>query len=356
LIERAITRVVKDYIEGGQGSMNKKWLFLSVGLVFVFAVFGFWFVQPDRKGPLPEPPSAEPCHFKLTYGSYFFPVSISKFTFGNLPCLPLTIGDQTLSAKLDLGFSGNLSCLTDVLAKIEDRKYLRTKKMCKFLGSSEVKTFMIPQAKIGKITFSGLDCQEDDAEFRKAGSILKEGEEESLSEEAAIGWKLFRTVNLFLDLGNSKIAFCDSMATLQDQGYPTDRFVKSKLLTERGFVECVVTFPEGPVRCVLDTGCTWNILHKELEENQSIQELLCGPNGVRHVPSLKIGEIDFGGMDFRYLPVHLPIPIEAFLGMEFFSKHLVFIDFAENWVYFAPNSVEAAEKKLVDLGGGPLTP
>jgi hypothetical protein len=319
--------------------MNKKWLFLSIGLVFVFAAVVFWFVQPDRKSPLPEPPHVDPVHLKLTYGPYFFPISISKFTSTNIPCLPLTIGDQTLSAILDLGFMGNLSCLPDVLEKIEGKKYLRTRKMRKFLGSSEEKTFMIPQAKIGKITFSGLDCQEDCAEL---GSILKEGEEKPLNEQAAVGWKLFRTVNLFLDLGNSKIAFCDSMATLQDQGYPTDRFVKSQLLTERGFVECMVTLQEAPVRCVLDTGCTWNILHKELEEDQSIQELMCGPNGVRHVPSLKIGEVDFGGIDFRYLPVNMHIPIEAFLGMEFFSKHMVFIDFVENFLYFAPNSVEAA--------------
>jgi hypothetical protein len=312
--------------------MNKKWTFFLAGLTIVFVTVGVWFVTLNQKKPSPSP-----IHLKVSHGPYFFPISVIKFNAANIPCLLLTIGDQTISTKLDLGFEGNVSCLREVLAKIEDKKYLRTRKMYKFRGvCREEKIFVMPPFSLGKIVFSNMECQEDDVEFRTIGSLLKEGEEVSLSEPAIIGWHLFRTVNLLLDLGNSKIAFCDSLATLQNEGYADRRFVKSELLIKRGFIECNVTLPEGPLRCVLDTGCTWNILHKELEDNQLVEQMAWGPNNVRHVPSLKIGEIDFGAVDFHYLPVNLPIDVQAFLGMEFLSKHIVFIDFAENCIYFSP--------------------
>ena len=151
-------------------------------------------------------------------------------------------------------------------------------------------------------------------------------------EAGRIGWTLFQDVNLFMDLKNSRIAFCDSLDTLKKQGYPVDTFTKVPLLLDHGLIEFEALITEGKLRCVLDTGATWNILNTKSQ--QPIEQIIWSARTVSEPTILQIGEKDFGKTSFHLLPLNLPIPVEAILGMEFLSTHLVFIDFAHNHIYF----------------------
>jgi hypothetical protein len=59
-----------------------------------------------------------------------------------------------------------------------------------------------------------------------------------------------------------------------------------------------------------------------------------------------IAKKEFGLITFYPIPIQFPIQVDALLGMEFFNKNLVFLDFKNNMAYFAPSiKMPVIEKK-----------
>ena len=247
-----------------------------------------------------------------TQGPYFFSVDISKLTLANQPCLHLQIEDTTVSAMLDLGFRGQFGLSDRFLKTVKDKKYLQSTTMYGVRGNQyEQKLYEIPRIQVGPVSFSSSIVHEYSETFHKDATLLKKSEEISSPEPAKIGWELFGNTNLFLDLEHSKIAFCDSINTLKDQGYELVNFTQTPLLLERGLVECIAATSDGPLRCVLDTGATWNILNREIEEGKSLDQIVQDPNYITNYTSFSIDKNEFGPIDFLRIPIKIPIHIEA---------------------------------------------
>src|SRR3989344_4707387 len=314
--------------------MKKKWLLLLVCLLGI-SIISYFGLSKFHREELPTKSQQD----KAKNAPYFEVVSVTKFTAADLPCIPIQIGGKRVSLELDLGFRGDLEFCSEFLVQIPEIKYLSSKTMYGFRGhEAETKLYAIPEIKMGRMTFYRLIAQEDAGELSQHSSIVKEGHERSFDPEikGKAGWELFCRSNLFLDLKNSKIAGCDSFATLEKQGYPAGTFVKTPLLSERGLVEFNAITPNGPLLCVLDTGSTWNILNTELEQGKTIEQVVWEPDNALKFVDFKIGDVDFGKMEFHRFPINLPIHLAAILGMEFFKEHLVFLDFDEGQIYIAP--------------------
>ena len=314
--------------------MKKKWsLFivcvLGISVLFFFVIHRF----------IREAPSRTAEHTKRSYGAYFVSVAVSKFTQTDLPCLCVQIDNKTFSMELDLGFQGDLTIESSFINQISSKTLIDIKDMYGFRGKAyPTNLYLIPKIEIGAMSFIQPILQENSEEFRQDGEIVQLGNNSSSHEPGRVGWELFHNVNLLLDLKNSKIAFCDSLETLKKQGYSFDNFVKIPLLIERGLVE----FEAQPtkktaLRCMLDTGCTWNILNTEIEPDKSIEQVAWEHESITEYPSFQIGNRDFGAVAFHLLPIKIPIRIDAILGMEFFKEHLVFLDFSEKCIYFSKN-------------------
>lgn len=312
--------------------MKKKWLFLSICLLGI-SVLSYFGLTKFRREEHPRKLQ----HVKAQQASYFDPVSITKFTAADQPCLPIQMNEKTITIKLDLGFRGDFGFKREFLAEIPEKKYLGLGEKYGFRGNVyKEKLYEGPKITIGNMVFSQGTLEEEAEQFSKDSFIGKEGQEPSPDEIGRVGWELFRIVNLFLDLKNSKIAFCDSLATLGQQGYSIETFVKTPLLSNRGFVEFDAMTPSGLLRCSLDTGSTWNILNTELEAGKTIEQMAWDPNNVSKFLEFKIEGVNFGEMAFHRIPVNIPIHDDATLGMEFFKEHLVFLDFYEGQIYIAP--------------------
>jgi len=86
---------------------------------------------------------------------------------------------------------------------------------------------------------------------------------------------------------------------------------------------------------MLDTAASWNILNGEIEDGKSVDEAMWDESNLVECPSFKIDGTDFGKIAFHRIPIKIPIHIEAILGIEFFQKHLVFLDFANGCAYIS---------------------
>lgn len=222
---------------------------------------------------------------------------------------------------------------------------IRGKKYC-----SDI--YEIPEIKIGRMIFFRAKTQEMNPEFEKDATIVQDGESSSIGQLGRIGWTLFRNFNCFIDSDNSLMAFCDSISTLRKKGYPVDAFVEVPLLLDRNSIEFEAMTETGPIRCLLDTGSTGNILNKDIwggHNNHMIynpitidqQEVLNPLNidqmefdieDICNMPIFKIGGKDFGTVKFQKMKS--PFEIDAIIGMDFLDSKLVFIDFPNRKIYF----------------------
>ena len=270
---------------------------------------------------------------------YFISVAIDKFSSIQSPCVDVEIEGNKFSMELDLGLDGYLTISHAESDEIRNKNFIREKQMYGFRGTQYLnKLYRLPQIQIGKMTFVEPLLQEENADFLKNSVSVENGGDPSPGESGRLGWKLFRNVNLLIDVKNSNIAFCDSIETLKNQGYLVETFIKTPLILERGLVELYVSTPEGPLLCMLDTGATWNFLNTELRQGTTIDQAMWDPQNILECPSIKIEGEDFGCTSFHRIPIDLPIYVEAVLGMEFFQQRLVFLDFKNGYAYFSKNN------------------
>jgi hypothetical protein len=265
---------------------------------------------------------------------FFVPIPLTFSPCGS-PYLDVEIDNQTFSMKFDLGLRGDLIIENTFIDQILSKQFIRSKPMYGFRGKEyQTNLYRIPKITIGAISFTQPILQENCEEARKDSVIVQTGEDLSSPGAGKIGWELFCNIKVLVDMKNSQVAFCDNLNTLKKYGYSIDDFVKIPLLTERGLVEFEAKTINGSLRCVLDTGTTWNILNAEIEEGKSIEQVIFEPSNILEYPSFAIDEKEFGPVAFHQIPIKIPIQIEAILGMEFFADHLIFLDFVEKAVYF----------------------
>lgn len=265
---------------------------------------------------------------------YFISVPLTKFSSIQSPCVEIEIEDKKLSMEIDLGFQGDLTVTKESLDLILLKSFIGEKLMYGVRGKQyPTNLYRIPKVKIGKMTFLEPILQEETQEFTKDSTFIQNKKEPSPRESGRLGWGIFYGVNLLIDVKNSQIVFCNNLATLKKQGYHIETFTKTPLLLERGLVEIETQTSEGPLRCMLDTGATWNILNTDIEEGKSIEQMMWETERVLSL--FKINEKDFGPIVFHNMPINIPIYIDAVLGMEFFQNNLVFLDFRERCAYFS---------------------
>lgn len=267
---------------------------------------------------------------------YFVTVPIHKLSSIQSPCIDVIVEDNTFSMELDLGYRGDLIIRKQSLDIFPSKNFIREKPMYGFRGKKyPTKLYQIPKLKIGKMTFFKPIVQEEGEEFIKDSLFVQEGIEPAPRDIGRLGWELFHNVNLLVDVRKSQIAFCDSLETLENQGYPIKSLIKIPLFLDRGLVELEAETPEGTLRCMLDTGSTWNILNNEIDEEMSIDEAVWESENILKFPTFKISGKEFGPIKFHRIPIKIPIHIEAILGMEFFQEHAVFLDFSDKTAYIS---------------------
>lgn len=274
---------------------------------------------------------------KNVKNKFFELIQIAKFSLAELPCINATIEENQFLLKLDLGFRGDLCIEKEKTASLSGKSFIGEKYMFGVRGNKyQHDVYQIPKLKIKNATFSPIRLIEEHSDFVKEVSFIRDKNEIIKREEdGKIGWELFCTCKLLLNFEKDQIAVCNSIDLLNENGYPIETYTKTPLLLERGLVEFETLTSNGPLRCVLDTGCTGNILHTDLDPDKSIDVAIWEEDNRLEHPSFKIGEAEFGPVSFHRMPIKLPIHVDAILGMEFLKNHVVFLDFEEKTVYFS---------------------
>ncbi len=379
--------------------MKKKWIIFSV--VFLMGPFFVWpLVQKlNRKS------RQQSSHLCLK-GPYFIPVKMTV-SRAQIPCVEVNVGGHMTTVKVDLGFCSGISLPRKLLQQLDDKLFVRQTDTFGIRGKKYYSNvYQVPEIEIGRLILSRPETEEVNPEFEKDGLLwrpvsfwefmpevtlyderydldlpfnglskpsvesneeqnavseiirapylLKDEESSSEFGLGRIGWPLFRSFNFFMDCDNSLIAFCDSLETLKEHGYPVDEFVEVPLILDQNpnSLKVKVMTESGPMLCFLDTGSTKNLLNRDMEgvDNSHMiynldtidqHEILNPTNSDQMVfkfgdtydmSMFKIGDKDFGPVTFQ--KIKTPFDISAIIGMDFLEDKLVFIDFPKRKVYF----------------------
>ncbi len=278
--------------------------------------------------------------------AYFVLVPIPEYSPAKLPCVNVDIEGQQLLLILDLGFRGDLAIDKCILDSFESKTFVKERLTYGIRSKPYTnKSYRIPKAMIGSMSFSPPMVQEENPEFLKDSRVETNGETETSKEVGRLGWELFLQSNLLLDVPHSRTAFCDSLDTLIKHGYQGQAFTRTPLFLERGLVEVEVNTPDGVLRCMIDTGATFSVLNNNIEQDgQQLKDFVWDPDNPIEYPSLKISGEDFGPIQFYPLPIQIPIRIEAILGMDFLKKHILFLDFRNQYAYFSKTKEATVHK------------
>lgn len=325
--------------------MRKKWIALSVVLLGSCVLFYFLFLMPHKEKQILG------THLCLQ-GSYFKPVKITKYS-SQIPCVDIRIGEKTTTAKVDLGFCGDIGLPGIVIKELNDKSFVRRSSYFGIRGIRyDCDVYELPKIIMGGMVLFRAKARETNPEFEKDAIILRDEESPPENNLGSIGWRLFYNFNFFLDCDNSIIAFCDSLDTLKQQGYPVDAFIETPLLLDRNLIEFDAITEFGPMRCMLDTGCTLNILNKNVEGGvndhmifnpdtidqheilnpANSDQMIFDPEDVYGMTVFKIANKDFGSVTFQKMKT--PFDIDAIIGMDFLDSKLLFIDFPKRKIYF----------------------
>ncbi|MBM3198870.1 MAG: hypothetical protein FJZ58_06420, partial [Chlamydiae bacterium] len=312
--------------------MKKGWIILLITLMGCIALF--YYTTSKR-------------HSKLSVrGPYFIPIEIVEFSF-HIPCINIRINEKTVKVKVDLGFCGDVSLPDAILQGIEEKSFIEHSSYFGIRGKRyNSNVYELPRIDIGNMVLLRAKAKESHPEFEKDATSLEESS--SINYLGRIGWMLFYNFNFFMDAEKSLLAFCDSLDTLKKQGYPVELFTETPLLLDRNAIEFDVMTKTGPVRCLLDTGSTWNMHNKSTGDKldltseiltqhfvinpTNMDQMILDSENINEIPVFNIGRKDFGPLQCNSITT--PLAVDIIIGMEFLQSKLVFIDFPHRKIYF----------------------
>lgn len=267
--------------------------------------------------------------------SYYIPLKIKGYSSADIPCLELEIEGNKITAEFDLGYEGELGLPFEFLQNLKDKSFLRSR-VSYGLGGKKYSSsvYALPRVVIQGVMFDFPEAEDLDLEFQRDITLVESGSNLSQTVHARIGWRLFQRYNLFLDKERSVIALCKNINELGNHGYAISSFTRVPLILDRGLLEFTAIADSGDVRCVLDTGATWNLFNNK-SLFRSLPTEFCADfdvDNVVNVSAFKIGKSEFGPISFNQ--IDSVIEIDTILGMEFLNSVPVFIDFTEREISF----------------------
>ncbi len=330
-----------------QATRNRKWYAFSLFILLGFCgVIYFLRHIPQKQDQIDDPGRL------IKEKGYFVPLKIQGFTFANIPYLEVTIENQKVPTEIDLGYSGMLSLSSDIIKEIIKKNFIKKIRTYGFRGKTyENDLYEVEKIATESMTFFPVKIQEKNEEFERELLVVGEKKESSINHRGSIGWHLFYNFNLLVDCKHSTFALCDSLDTLKQQGYPVDSFIETSLLLDRDCIDFEAITEAGPLRCMLDTGCTFNLLNKDLETGRNEHMIFTGKDGdqsflnpenkdlltfdledTQQITHFTVGGKEFGPLTFNR--IKSPIAVDAVIGMQFIDYALIFIDFSNRKIYF----------------------
>ena len=306
----------------------KKHLIIGAGACFIVLVTGWafrlWMPSHEIHPALPP------------HSFYSFTLTESD---SRLPYLQAEIEEIPFLAQLDMGYDGVLTLPKHLLEQLTHKSDSGTVVFGGIRGKKyETSVFTIPKLYIGDLAFVNLPVEEGNLEFERDANLRAPTNPESSDVKANVGWRAFLGTVVLIDLNNSIAICCDSLETLKERGYAIEQFVSTNFLPRKEFIEFEADIGNRIVKCLLDTGCTLNLIHTPTPVSEAVNEEpeFAKIDFANPLPStmLSVGGCPLGPCVFY--KTQLPFGAEAIIGVDFLETQIICIDFINRKLLLCP--------------------
>ncbi len=320
----------------------KKFLAWSASVCFIALIIG-WAFRLWTPGREKNHPALPPHSF------YSFALTESD---ARIPCLQAEIEGISFPAKLDMGYEGVLSLPKNLLEQLVHKCDAGTVLHGGLKGNKyETQVFTIPKLYIGDLALVNLPVEESHLEFEHDTNLGPDADFEPSDVMARIGWRAFLGAVVLIDLHQSVVICCDSLETLKEEGYLLEQFVSTDFLPCRGLMEFEAGIDNRRVKCILDTGCTVNLIHAHSTATGDMgEELGFALIDLAHpLPptTFSVGGHHLGSCIFH--ETQLPFGVEAIVGVDFLKTQIVCIDFVNHQLHLCPVTEDNSVDSLATL-------
>jgi hypothetical protein len=267
------------------------------------------------------------------------PVNMSKD-----PKIEISIEGHTYSLHIDTGAAIAIN-LQDYI--LEDIKNKEIKEGITYFDDfrdrrySSKCSFLIPQLKIGSFLFENIIAKVENKDFLINCDIIPPGfenENPSSSLDGRIGLNFFRPYCCLFKFSDSVIYLAEDISGLKHQMSMKD-YVEIPMETDSsGLIILKVELDMGVKTFTLDSGSSGAIFRESLIDDK---EALLKKNLTKEAwpgmwlfrsKKLKIGGVDFGNQNFWLVELGKCWD-DGLLGVDFFNKHGICLDFQNKKVY-----------------------
>ena len=257
--------------------------------------------------------------------SYHIPLVIT-FDESNIPIAKITIQGIAYPMQIDLGSKNELSLEPNTLETLEKKRYGSGSWIDIKGNIHNYPRYKLTSISLGSFQFNPVFVVEKP---KHANCILWSESPQKKEVAGSIGRPLLSKMNLLFDFNNSLIIASNSFRQLKEDGYDLSTYLKVPLeITSKGiFLKIETDF--GVQNFFLDTGCTCTFLRTEL-----ITEKFEKGFPVATTKTFQIQGYDFGPMKLYHLGPPEPFKeIDGFLGMDFFQREVIYLDFSKKYAY-----------------------
>lgn len=316
--------------------------FVSLGSAFFLIVY-FTYCKPLSFVNLSK--ILHPNNLTVCETSSCLHIPVVQFSCFGTPIIHAEIEGVTYPLEVDLGMAQQLYINRKFLCKIK-KKQKKTNMISRDIRNNlyETPSFQIPSIRFQNWEIKDITASEQSEQDqfnnifwvpseKLKHQILKKDEK---IRKGTIGWPIFSHFDCFFDLAHASIFIGKDMTSLLDAGCSIEGFIQLPFDIDKGGIILFVTTDLGINPFLLDTGASYSIIKKNLIKQENIYQITPEIEGYQtHL--LSFNGKNLGKWTFRLLEISdFYDQFDGILGMDFFKKHAVCLDFHNKIAYIQP--------------------
>jgi hypothetical protein len=256
----------------------------------------------------------------------------------SLPMVEVEIEKNTYFLEIDSGAAGLfLSLRADILERINSKESQGDSQSMDVKGNVYTfPQFLLPKLKVHGYEFGPFIAEEESLDFLTKGSVFFESTRDLRvvdHSDGRLGLQWLRKHNWYFDLANSSLSMIEGeVAKVVPRGYVEVPFE----ITRFGIVISART-DLGSRKFVLDSCASASALKRSIVPEDMAKEISEGRWLFRSRKFILEGE-NFPNQKFWLLDVHTLFgDIDGILGVDFFKKYPIYLDFENRKAYIGPS-------------------
>jgi hypothetical protein len=250
------------------------------------------------------------------------PLRLSISIVRTSPVAAIKVGSQTVPVGIDTG-GGAIALSEDVIRNAGGVKLAEELEWSDAYGQK----YRVPQFKVPVITIGG----------RAFRDIVVIQATESRDSEGppvpnAIGGQFLSQFVTVIDYVGQAFTLWPPGAESEISAACGTTRVPMEKTEQLDLAVSAFNTPSGTLRLLWDTGASYSMLPEALAANRRLETFLRGQTPFFNSTTLSVAGREFGPLEFVVPPLQLPSDFEGMLGANFFSSHVVCLDYEKREV------------------------